>query len=223
MTNTPTVYVVEDDPALSKYLVDLMTAAELPCQAFERAELFLARYSPRSPECVLIDLRLPKMSGLDLQRRLLENRCTIPVLLMSGIGTATDAVEAMRNGAFDFLEKPLRAQTVLASVRAALEADRDGEQTRLSVAEVQAKFSLLTPRETEVLGYVVRGLSSKAIADDLGLSKKTIDLHRSHIMAKLEPGSLVNLVKMAIINRYPSESSHLLAEASLPKSDSSSA
>jgi FixJ family two-component response regulator len=222
MTKTATVYVVEDDPAISKYLVDLMSAAELPCQAFDSAESFLARYSPRSPECALVDLRLPKMSGLDLQRRLIENRCTIPVLLMSGIGTATDAVEAMRNGAFDFLEKPLRAQTILTSVRAALEADRDGEETRHSVAGVQAKFALLTPRETEVLAYVVRGLSSKAIADDLGLSKKTIDLHRSHIMAKLEPGSLVNLVKMAIINRYPAESNHLLAEAALPESGSAS-
>jgi FixJ family two-component response regulator len=214
MSNDPTVYIVEDDPDISRFLVDLLAASGLASEAFDRAETFLARYTPRSPQCALVDLRLPQMSGFELHRKLREGHSAIPVLIMSGVGTPTDAVEAMRNGAFDFLEKPLRGQRVLSAVRAALDADREGEETRRSVAQVQAKFALLTPRETEVLGYVVQGYSSKDIADDLGLSKKTVDLHRSHIMAKLEPGSLVNLVKMAIINRYPTESSHLVTETS---------
>ena len=209
----PTVHIIEDDADISRYLVDLMTSAGVECQTFDQAETFLAQYRPNSPECALVDLRLPQMSGLELHKQLRENRFTIPVVMMSGIGTASDAVEAMRNGAYDFIEKPLRAQIVVNAVRSALQADREGEETRRSVAEVQSRFALLTPRETEVLEYVVQGYLSKEIADDFGLSKKTVDLHRSHIMAKLEPGSLVNLVKMAIINKYPNESAHLVTEA----------
>jgi FixJ family two-component response regulator len=201
VAETPTVYVVEDDPALGSYLCDLLVSAGLNCVVHERGEAFLASYRPGSPECLLVDLRLPDIDGIELQRRLRERGATLPAVFMTGFGTTEDAVRAMKMGAFDFLEKPLQPQAVLDVVRAALEEDRKSEERRRSLAGLRERFSRLTRREREVLDYVIQGLSSREIADRLVLSKKTVDLHRSHVMSKVGAGSIVNLVKMALLYR----------------------
>jgi two-component system, LuxR family, response regulator FixJ len=198
LSDRPTVHVVEDDPAIAGFLTELLGGAGFDVEAFSSAEAFLEGYEPRSPQCLLVDLRLPDLDGLGLQARLHQRRMRLPVILMTGFATTSVAVQSMKLGALDFLEKPLRGDVVLGAVRAALDHDRRAARRSAELSELEQRFGRLTPREREVLEHVVAGLSSRDIAGRLGLSKKTVDLHRSHFMSKLGARSLVELVKMTV-------------------------
>jgi two-component system response regulator FixJ len=197
----PVVHVVEDDPELASYLKSLLESVDLDVRVHGQATEFLASYRAHSPECLLVDLRLPGISGLELQRRLIHKNATLPVVFMTGYGTTATAVQAMKQGAFDFFEKPFSSVELLDVVQAALEKDRKESRKRESFAEIHSRFDRLTQREREILELVVEGLPSKVIASRLELSKKTVDLHRSRIMTKLSAGSIVNLIKLALLDK----------------------
>jgi two-component system, LuxR family, response regulator FixJ len=170
-------------------------------ETYGDAEAFLAGYSERPVECLLLDLKLPRLDGLDLQRRLAERAGGLPVVIITGYGSTATAVEAMKLGAVDYVEKPFDLDALVATVRTALAKDREAKRGRSRRSEVHALLARLTAREREVLDLVVAGHPSREIADVLGLAKKTIDLHRSHIMAKLRAESVVDLVTMVLIGR----------------------
>ena len=197
----PTVFVVEDDPDVAKYLKTLLTSVGIAVEAFSTAGEFLQQYRPRAIECLLVDLRLPGLNGIELQRRLAVRRDGLPVIVMTGFATASTAVEAMKLGAVDYIEKPVNVEELLKTVRKALDCDREAKAEQHSESEVRLLMARLTPREREVLALVVKGHPSKDIAEILGLAKKTVDLHRSHIMSKLEASSVVDVVTMALTGR----------------------
>jgi RNA polymerase sigma factor (sigma-70 family) len=188
------VYVVDDDDEMRRSLEWLFISAGLAVRTFETAEAFLQHGSLSRPACMVIDLRMPGMSGLDLQARL---DTPVPVIIVTGFGEVASAVRAMKQGAIDFIEKPFSRQVLLDRVRAAIDQDRQaldesGERTELSTRVAQ-----LTPREQEILNLVLVGLSSKEIATNLNISRKTVEIHRTHIMQKMQASNLAHLVRMA--------------------------
>lgn len=193
-----TVFLVEDDRDITKYLTDLLEAVGFEVQAFATGGEFLQRYAPRPLACAIVDLRLPGINGLELQRRLLLREEQLPVILMTGFASAATAVEAMKLGAVDYIEKPIDPGELLSTVRVAIEKDRKAKARRAEQTTVASMMARLTPREREVLDLVVAGHPSKDIAEILGLAKKTVDLHRSHIMTKLQAQSVVDVVTMAL-------------------------
>lgn len=201
LEEAPTVYVVDDDPAVAGLIERVLAEHGLHTEVYADADSFLDSYRERAVECLLLDLRLPDASGHDLQRRLAERAEDLPVVMITGYGTASNAVEAMKLGAVDFLEKPFQADALVRSVEGALERARSIRHERVAASETRRKLGRLTPREREVLDLVVDGLSSKEIAEQLGLSKKTVDLHRSHVMGKLEARSIVDLMTMVLTGR----------------------
>jgi FixJ family two-component response regulator len=193
-----TVFVVEDDQDVSRYLVRLLESAGLDVEVYATGAEFLQRYTRRQLACALIDLRLPGLNGIELQRRLALRKEELPVILMTGFASASTAVEAMKLGAVDYIEKPIEAAELLATVRTALERDRAAKRRRAEEDAVAGMMARLTPRERQVLELVVAGHPSKDIAEILKLAKKTVDLHRSHIMSKLQADSVVDIVTMAL-------------------------
>jgi FixJ family two-component response regulator len=199
-----TVFIVDDDPGIVKLLERLLRAEGMRTESFPDADSFLGEYLKRDEneaECLLLDLKLPDVSGLELQRRLAEIANALPVVMITGHGSASSAVEAMKLGAVDFIEKPFHMENVLEVVKNALERDRKAKRERDDASRSRERFARLTPREQEVLNLVVAGHSSREVAEILKLSKKTIDLHRSHIMAKVRADSVVDLVTMVLTGR----------------------
>lgn len=194
---TPTVFIVDDDEAVRTSLSRLVESVGLAAEAFPDAASFLAGYDPQRPGCLLLDIRMPGMTGLELQERLAAGALPLPVIIISAHGDVEAAVRAMKAGAVDFLRKPYDAAVLLERVRAALAQDVAQRRAAAERAAAQAQVALLTPREREVMLHLVAGKTSKQIAYALGLSRKTVDIHRSHIMLKLRVDSVVDLVRIA--------------------------
>jgi two-component system response regulator FixJ len=195
----PVVYVVDDDPAMRSSLRWLIESVGLEVRTSASAQEFLSTYQPNDPGCLVLDVRMPGMSGLDLQNVLTERKIEIPILIITGYAEVPLAVRAMKAGAFDFIEKPFSDQTLLDRIRAAVTQDEVARQRRMIRSEVEARLRLLTGREQDVLNGVVAGKSNKVIAAELRLSTKTVEVHRAHVMEKLKASSLADLIRLWMV------------------------
>jgi two-component system, LuxR family, response regulator FixJ len=204
------VFVVDDDAAVRKGLTFLLRTAGYTVEAFPSALSFLDGYDPRRGGCLLLDVQMPGMTGVQLQEQLNVRSWRIPLIFITGHGTVSLAVAAIKAGAFDFVEKPLREEALLESIDRALALDwKDTpHQERLERAQLQARAALLTEREREVLDLVAAGEPNKIIARHLGISFRTVELHRAHIIEKLQARSLSDLIRMAIILKARSNNSN---------------
>ncbi len=205
-TASPTVYVIDDDQAVRESLQWLIESVGLNVQTYENANALLQECEEIRSGCLVVDIRLPGMSGLDLQDRLQAEGCHLPVIIITGHGDVPVAIRAMKAGAFDFIEKPFSDQVLLDRIREALKEDENRRISSARAAEIEAKRKLLTPREVEVMDLVVRGRLNKQIAAELGLSHKTIEVHRAHVMDKMQAQSLAELVRMAVVLEQEEES-----------------
>lgn len=195
----PTVIVIDDDDAVRSSLKLLLRSVKLPVTAYASAQEFLPKYCVDQPGCLIVDVRMPGMSGLELQQRLNLRGAMIPVIFITGHGDISMAVEAMRHGAFDFLPKPFRDQDLLDRVQKALEKDASNRQEIAQADRSRELFESLTPREREVLELVTSGKPNKVMAADLGVSQRTIEIHRAHVMEKMHANSLAQLVRMVLM------------------------
>lgn len=196
--SAPVVFIVDDDDAVRSSLRLLLKSWSLESACFSSAEAFLADYSPAQPGCLVLDVRMPGMSGIELQQQLNARGATLPVIFITGHGHVAMAVEAMQAGAFDFLQKPFRDDDLLGRIQRALAKDAE---VRVHLRERQAieeRLDSLTPRERDVLRLVVAGKANKVVAADLGLSQRTVEIHRARVMEKMEAGSLAQLVRMVM-------------------------
>jgi FixJ family two-component response regulator len=193
----PTVFVVDDDDRVRRAVRRLLESVGLAVRTFASVAEFLEEYQPSSPGCIVLDVRMPGLSGLDLQAMLLERRISIPVIFVTGHGTIPMSVRAMKAGAVDFIEKPFDDQALLEAIRTALERDERQRASESERAEVLRRLALLTPREREVFERVIAGRLNKQIAADLGTSEQTIKIHRGRVMAKMGADSVAQLVTMA--------------------------
>lgn len=196
MTFEPTVFVIDDDPGVRNGLRFLLESVQLSVQTFASAEQFLEAYSIHMIGCAVLDLRMPGMSGLQLQQKLIRQPHCLPIIFITGHGDVPLAVRAMQNGAVHFLEKPLDDQLLLDVINKALEQDKTNQQKRLQVITVQARISNLTEREYQVYKLVVERISSKQIAEILNISLKTVEYHRARMMEKMHAESILDLVEM---------------------------
>jgi two-component system, LuxR family, response regulator FixJ len=192
----PIVYVVEDDEGARALVSVLAQSIGVRCQAFETAAEFLERYDPRQPGCLVLDLIMPGMGGLDLQDELNRRGAVIPVIFITGSADVPTAVEAMQRGAFNYLQKPFKNPDLVDSVRKAIAHDRVNRQTLMQVDAIRERLFSLTPREREVLDLIIRGRPNKTMAVEMGLSQRTIELHRSRVMEKMGASSVAQLVRM---------------------------
>lgn len=199
MTSEPTVFIVDDDPAVREGLKALLTAKRLAVETFESAEAFLAQVQPGRTGCVLADVRMPGMSGLDLQRELKRRAMALPTVIITGHGDVPLAVAALKAGAVDFLEKPFDSDAILASIDEALRRGSARTEAGFNRAELAARFAELTPREREVMTLVVGGHPNKVVAHRLGIAVRTVEIHRARVMEKLGARNLSELVRMAIL------------------------
>lgn len=190
-----TIYVVDDDEAMRDALSSLLRAVGMSVETFDSAVEFLEAFDPQRAGCLLLDVRMPGMSGLDLQRHLSERHGDLPILLISGHADVPMAVEAMKRGAVDFIEKPIQGDLLLERVQKCLDLDAERRSQRERHAQIQQRIETLTSREREVADLIAQGLPNKAIASQLGISVKTLDVHRSHILAKLQLRTNAELVR----------------------------
>ena len=207
-TGDPIAFVVEDDSSMRETLTDLITSVGLSVEAFKSAREFLEHRRRDAPACLVLDVRLPGLSGLELQRELLRTEAPIPIIFITGHGDIPMSVRAMKEGAVEFLAKPFRDQDLLDAIQHALGIDRAARQERAMVAEVRRRYESLTKREREVMRLVVSGLLNKQIAGELGSSEVTVKMHRGQVMRKMKAQSLVELIRMAEKIGIPSASSH---------------
>ncbi|MDH3419840.1 MAG: response regulator transcription factor [Gammaproteobacteria bacterium] len=190
------VYVVDDDEAVRDSLELLLESVDLPCQTFASASDFLEKHDPDQHSCLVADIRMPGMSGLDLQEELNDRSSTIPILFITGHGDVPMAVDAMKSGALDFIQKPFRDQELLDRIHQALERDEGRREDNRELSETRNRIGRLTARETEVMHRVVQGQANKVIALDLGVSQRTVEIHRARVMQKMGARSLAELVRM---------------------------
>lgn len=194
----PKVFIVDDDEAVRNSLRLLVKSVGLPAVTANSAQEFLATYAPADPGCLILDVRMPGMSGIELQQQLNLRGAVIPVIFITGHGDIPMAVEAMQQGAFDFLQKPFRDQDLIDRVQRALEKDRTNRAELLERARIRERRDSLTPREREVLELVASGKPNKVMAADLGLSQRTVEIHRARVMEKMGASSLAQLVRMVL-------------------------
>ena len=190
----PLIYVVDDDAAVRDSLALLLRAVGLTGQAFSSAAEFLQNYDPEQHGCLVADIRMPGMSGLDLQDELNRLGAHIPLIFITGHGDVPMAVDAMKSGALDFIEKPFRDQELLDRVNQAVSWDKERRTRNLETLAIRERLAALTPRETEVMERVVQGQANKVIAMDLGVSQRTVEIHRARVMEKMEVRSVAKLV-----------------------------
>lgn len=195
MSSEPTVFVVDDDPALTDGLKLLLTAAGLSVETYPNAQAFLDEYRPERSGCVVADIRMPGMSGLELQEYLVADGTHIPLIILTGHGDVSAAVRALKGGAVDFLEKPFNAQTLLEQINRAIAKDAETRRAEEREAEVARCLARLTPREAEILELIINGHANKVIAAELSISERTVELHRSRIMRKMQARSVTDLVR----------------------------
>jgi FixJ family two-component response regulator len=192
----PTVFIVDDDPAVLKSLSRLLRASQINVVTFGSPQDFLERYDPHTPGCLVLDVAMPGLNGLELQEALRVKGSAIPIIFLTGHGDIPMSVQAMKGGALDFLTKPVHDKDLLKAVEAALEKDRIERQSRAELDDIQERLATLTPREREVLIHVVSGQLNKQIAYDLGTVEKTIKVHRARVMEKMKVGSVAELVRL---------------------------
>jgi FixJ family two-component response regulator len=192
-----TVFVVDDDAPMRESLMNLIRSVGLRAELFASAREFLRSKHPDVPSCLVLDVRLPGLSGLDLQRRTTEAGMEIPIIFITGHGDIPMSVRAMKAGAVEFLTKPFRDQDLLDAIEQALERDRKARDQRAAIEELRSRFASLTPREREVMARVVAGLLNKQIGAELGTSETTVKIHRHQVMEKMGAASLPELVRMA--------------------------
>lgn len=192
------VFVVDDDDSIRKSLARLMRSVGLNVETFGSAGEFLARQPHSGPACLILDIRMPGMSGLDLQKELAATASTLSVIFITGHGTIPMSVHAMKAGAVEFLEKPFDDQILIDAVQEALKKDQHARQAKAEIKEIHERVNSLTPREREVFGLVVSGKLNKQIAFELGTSEKTIKAQRSQVMKKMHADSLADLVRLAV-------------------------
>jgi len=194
--NNPNVFIVDDDQAVRESLSDLMDSVGLNAETFASAQEFLTRYTPSLWGCLVLDIRMLGMSGLELQDELTRRGSLLPTIFITGHGDVPMAVQAMRRGAMDFIQKPFREQDLLDSINLALENGAKIRESELERQTVRQQVESLTPREREVMDKIIAGKSNKVIATDLGLSQRTVEVHRANVMEKLQVRSLADLVRL---------------------------
>ena len=195
----PTVFVVDDDEAMRSSLQWMIESVGLAVECFASAEDFLQSYYPGRAGCLLLDVRMPGMGGLELQEYLQRNEISIPVIIITGHGDVAMSVRAMKGGAVDFIEKPFNDELLLDAIRNALSKDEKNREEQAVRAELAARLALLTPREHEVMDMVTQGKSNKEIANALGVTPKTVEAHRAKVMDKMQAASLAELVRMSML------------------------
>jgi FixJ family two-component response regulator len=193
----PTVFVIDDDPAVLKALARLLRSLDLNVATFASPQAFLEQFEPGLLGCLVLDVAMPNLNGLELQQELAARGNVLPIIFLTGHGDIPMSVQAMKQGAVDFLTKPVHDSDLIAAIHTAIEKDRLNRQTRLELAGIRERLATLTPREREVLDHVIAGKLNKQIAADLGTVEKTIKVHRAHLMAKLKLRSLADLVRLA--------------------------
>ncbi len=192
----PTVFVVDDDAAIRFAMQALMDSVNLDHEIFASADEFLEKVNDQRPGCLVLDIRMPGLGGLELQEELIRRENTLPIIFITGHGDVPMAVEAMQKGAVDFIQKPFRDQELLDRIREALATDEERRRTQKQHAEVSSRLERLTNREREVFDLVVTGKPNKVIAYELGVSQRTVEIHRARVMEKMQARSLADLVKM---------------------------
>ena len=191
-----TVFVVDDDEAVRKAVSRLLRSAGIAVAIFASPSEFLAQYNPATPGCLVLDMAMPDFDGLQLQTALNEKGSILPIIFLTGHGDVSKSVQAMKQGAFDFLSKPVKDKDLLTAVRAAIERDTVARREHAKLSEIRARVDTLTPREREVLEHVVSGKLNKQIAGDLGITEATVKMHRARVMAKMKVQSVAELARL---------------------------
>ncbi len=201
MTREPTVFVVDDDEAVRRFLGGLIASVGLRVEAYASAREFLDAFEPGAPGCLLLDIRMPGMSGLELQKELAEREVRLPVIILTGHGDVQVAVHAMKAGAVDFIEKPFNNELLLDRIQKAVAESVEADGVRVQHDEITSRIKLLTPRERQVMDLVVAGETNKGVARRLDISEKTVEIHRARTMEKMRAKSLADLVKMVAVRK----------------------
>jgi FixJ family two-component response regulator len=193
----PTVFIIDDDRGMRQSIQDLVESVGLRAESFATGEEFLKRKRTNDPSCLVLDVRLPQMSGLDFQRQLAETGMQIPIIFVTAHGDVPMSVRALKSGAVEFLTKPFRDQDLLDAIHQALQRDRTAQEQKAEIHDLQGRYHALTRREQEVMTLVVSGMLNKQIASEIGASEATVKVHRGNVMHKMQAGSVVDLVRMA--------------------------